>query len=129
MVEQVRQLISIVDDDECVCEAVTSLLKANGLTCKCFSSATEFLNSPNLEQTGCLILDLCLSDMSGLELQRHLAGRIQVIFVTSHGTPENREEAMRAGAVAFLSKPFSEDALLNSIHRALGNGANAEERK
>jgi len=128
MAEQVRQLICVVDDDECVREAMTSLLKAHGFTCRCFSSGSEFLDSPDLGQTGCLILDLCLSGMSGLELQRRLAARnhpIPSIFITSHGTPETREEALRAGAVAFLSKPFSEDALLNSIRQALDHPAGA----
>jgi FixJ family two-component response regulator len=99
-----------------------SLLKANGFRTRSFCSATEFLNCPQLEETNCLILDLRLSGMSGPELQRHLAEkncRIPIIFITAHGTPKNREEALRAGAIAFLSKPFSEEALLNSIHLAL----------
>lgn len=99
-----------------------SLLKANGFRTCSFCSALEFLNCPQLEETSCLILDVRLSGMSGLELQRHLAQesrRIPIIFVTAHGTPESREEAMRAGAIAFLSKPFSEEALLNSIRLAL----------
>ena len=122
MRNQPEHLVSIVDDDPSICEATISLLKANGFKTRSFCSALEFLNCPQLEETSCLILDVRLSGMSGLELQRHLAQesrRIPIIFVTAHGTPESREEAMRAGAIAFLSKPFSEEALLNSIRLAL----------
>ncbi|MGH7992925.1 MAG: response regulator transcription factor [Limisphaerales bacterium] len=124
MCEKAKHLVAVVDDDPSVCEATISLLKANGFGAESFCSAAEFLNSPQLDGARCLILDLQLSDMSGLELQRHLAGenrRIPVIYITAHGTPETREEAMRAGAIAFLSKPFSEEALLNSIRLALEN--------
>ena len=117
-----EHLVSIVDDDPSICEATISLLKANGFTTRSFCCATDFLNSQQLNETDCLILDFRLTGMSGLELQRHLAEenrRIPIIFITAHGTPESREEAMRAGAIAFLSKPFSEEALLNSIHLAL----------
>jgi FixJ family two-component response regulator len=122
MRKQPEHLVSIVDDDPSICEATMSLLKANGFRTRSFCSAAEFLNCRQLEETNCLILDLRLSGMSGPELQRHLAEkncRIPIIFITAHGTPENHEEAMRAGAIAFLSKPFSEEALLNSIHLAL----------
>jgi FixJ family two-component response regulator len=122
MREKPEHLVSIVDDDPSICEATLSLLKANGFKTRSFCSALEFLNCPQLDEIGCLILDLRLSGMSGLELQRQLAEaghRIPIIFITAHGTTEAREEAMRAGAVAFLSKPFSEEALLNSIHLAL----------
>jgi FixJ family two-component response regulator len=122
MREKPEHLVSIVDDDPSICEATISLLKANGFRTRSFCSALELLNCPQLDEIGCLILDLRLSGMSGLELQRQLAEaghRIPIIFITAHGTTEAREEAMRAGAVAFLSKPFSEEALLNSIHLAL----------
>jgi FixJ family two-component response regulator len=122
MREEPEHLVSIVDDDPSICEATISLLKANGFRTRRFCSAAEFLNCPQLEETSCLILDLRLSGMSGLELQRRLAQenrRIPIIFITAHRTPETRQEAMQAGAIAFLSKPFSEEALLNSIHLAL----------
>jgi FixJ family two-component response regulator len=129
MQEKEQYLVAVVDDDPSVCDATISLLKAYGFRTNSFLSATEFLNSPQLDETDCLILDLCLTGMSGLELQRHLARenrRIPVIFITAHGTPENREEAMRAGAIASLSKPFSEEGLINSIRLALKNPTSTE---
>jgi FixJ family two-component response regulator len=132
MSKYARYLVSIVDDDPSVCEATVSLLKAHGFKARCFPSAEEFLSSHQLDETGCLILDLRLSGMSGLELLGHLVNankRIPVIFITAHGTPETQEKAMRAGAIAFLSKPFSADALLDSIHSALGATTNTKERE
>jgi len=127
-----EHLVSIVDNDPSICEATISLLKANGFRTRSFCSAAEFLDSPQLDETNCLILDLRLAGMSGLELQRHLAEknrRIPIIFITAHGTPEIREEAMRAGAIAFLSKPFSEEALLDSIRLAFETPTDTEESK
>ncbi len=127
MQEPAKHLVAVVDDDPSICEATISLLEANGFRTQSFRSAMEFLDSRQLDETGCLILDLQLTGMSGLELQRHLAGknrRIPIVFITAHGTPEDREEVMRAGAVAFLSKPFSEEALLNSIRLALEKNRN-----
>ena len=130
MREKPEHLVAIVDDDPSICEATISLLKANGFKTRSFCSAAEFLNSRQLDETDCLIVDLRLSGMSGLELQRHLARenhRIPIIFITAHGTLESREEAMQAGAIAFLSKPFSEEALLNSIRLAFQNPTVTEE--
>ncbi len=132
MREKAEHWVTIVDDDPSICEATISLLKANGFRTRSFCSAAEFLNSAQLDDTGCLILDLRLSGMSGLELQRHLPRenrRIPIIFITAHGTPEIRDEAMRAGAIAFLSKPFSEEALLNSIRLAFQNPTETEENE
>jgi FixJ family two-component response regulator len=129
MPKEPEHFVSIVDNDPSICEATISLLKANGFRTRSFCSAAEFLDSPQLDETDCLILDLRLSGMSGLELPRLLAGkhrRIPIIFITAHGTPEIREEAMRAGAIAFLSKPFSEEALLNSLRSALENPTNTK---
>jgi len=131
MQEKAKRLVAVVDNDPSICEATISLLEANGFRTRSFCSAMEFLNSQRLDDTDCLILDLRLSGMSGLELQRHLAGenhRIPIIFITAHGTPEAREEVMRAGAVAFLSKPFSEEALLSSIRLALEFSTNTKGR-
>jgi FixJ family two-component response regulator len=122
MKEKAGHLIAIVDDDESVREATTSLLKSNGFRAETFSSAEEFLKSPLVEKTRCLLLDIGMPGMSGLELQRHLAGegrRIPIIFITAHDNPAVRQEAMRAGAVDFLPKPFGEEALLNAIRSAL----------
>ena len=115
-------LISIVDDDESVREATTGFLKSNGFRAEVFASAEEFLASPHLAETKCLILDVQMPGITGLELQRRLADgnhRIPIIFITAHQEPKIRNEAMRAGAVDFLSKPVSEEALLHAIRSAL----------
>jgi FixJ family two-component response regulator len=116
-------LISVVDDDESVREAVCGLLRSVGFTTKAFASAEEFLASDQRRSADCLVLDVRMPGMSGIELQRQLvAGRseIPVIFMTAH-----EEECARAGALnnrteAFLIKPFSDEALLNAIHSAIG---------
>lgn len=122
MKETANHLVAIVDDDESVREATTSLLGSNEIGAETFSSAEEFLNSPLLLKTKCLLLDIGMPGMSGLELQRHLAGeghRIPIIFITARDDQEIRAEAMRAGVIDFLSKPFSEEALLKAIDNAL----------
>ena len=116
-------LISIVDDDESVREATTSLLKSNGFRAEVFSSAEDFLASRYLDETKCLILDVQMPGMNGLELQRRLASEnrsIPIIFISAHYNQEVRKQATRSGAIDFLPKPFSEEALLRAIRDALG---------
>ena len=115
-------LISIVDDDESIREAIQSLLRSVGFRAKTFASAEQFLQSDQIETTACLILDVRMPGMSGLELQRRLMAtqcRIPIVFVTAHGDEEARSRALQEGAVEFLLKPFSEEALLNAIQAAL----------
>lgn len=115
-------LISIVDDDESIREAIQSLLRSVGFRVKTFASAEQFLQSDQIETTACLILDVRMPGMSGLELQRRLMAtqcHIPIVFVTAHGDEEARSRAMQEGAVEFLLKPFSEEALLNAIQAAL----------
>jgi len=122
MNEKASELIAVVDDDESVREATTSLLRSNRFTAETFSCAEEFLKSPLLVKTRCLLLDIGMPGMNGLELQRRLVGEgraIPIVFITAHEDQESRMEAMRAGAVDFLSKPFSEEALLKAIRDAL----------
>jgi len=117
-----QPLIAIVDDDESVREALQSLLKSMGLRAEGFVSAEDFLHSAPLPDTTCLILDVRMPGMGGLELQRQLAvaeRRIPIIFITAHGDENARMQALRAGAVDFLAKPFSEEALLAAVHSAL----------
>jgi FixJ family two-component response regulator len=117
-----HSLIAIVDDDEAVREALQSLLKSMGLRAEGFASAEEFLQSAHLPGTTCLILDVRMPGMGGLELQRQLAAaecRIPIIFITAHGDEDTRARALQAGAVDFLAKPFSEEALLTAVHLAL----------
>jgi FixJ family two-component response regulator len=115
-------LISIVDDDESIREAIQSLLRSVGFRAETFASAEQFLQSDQIENTVCLILDVRMPGMSGLELQRRLIAtqcRIPIVFVTAHGDEEARSRALQEGAVEFLLKPFSEEALLNTIQAAL----------
>jgi len=115
----------IVDDDESVREALQSLLKSMGLRAEGFVSAEDFLHSAPLPDTTCLILDVRMPGMGGLELQRQLAAderRIPIIFITAHGDEDTRARALQAGAVDFLAKPFSEEALLTAVHVALEDG-------
>jgi FixJ family two-component response regulator len=115
-------LISIVDDDESIREAIQSLLRSVGFRAKTFATAEQFLQSDQIENTACLILDVRMPGMSGLELQRRLMAtqcRIPIVFVTAHGDEEARSRALQEGAVEFLLKPFSEEALLNAIQAAL----------
>jgi FixJ family two-component response regulator len=114
--------ISVVDDDESLREAIYDLMDCMGLKTEVFSSAEDFLNSGSLRNTTCLIVDVRMPGMSGLELQSHLnaAGfRIPIIFISAHDDGEAESRALGAGAIDFLKKPFSEDALLRAIRASL----------
>ena len=116
-------LISIVDDDESVREALWGLVRSVGFSVSTFASAEEFVNSDQLGNADCLILDVAMPGMSGIELQRQLVAdhnAVPVIFITAHEDEGIRAQALRGGAEAVLIKPFSEEALLNAIHSALG---------
>jgi FixJ family two-component response regulator len=115
-------VISVVDDDESVRQSLGGLMRSVGFGVKVFSSAEEFLNSGNPRDTGCLILDVRMPGMDGFELQRRLEANqyeIPVIFITAHGDEEMRRRALLAGAVDYLLKPFTEEALLNAVQAAL----------
>ena len=115
-------LISVVDDDDAVRKSLQSLIRSVGFAVKVFASAEEFLNSDHLHDTRCLILDVRMHGMNGFELQRQLRAshrEIPVIFITAHGNEAARSQALKDGAVAYLRKPFSEQALLNGIEVAL----------
>jgi FixJ family two-component response regulator len=115
-------IISVVDDDDSVRESLQCLIRSFGFAVEAFASAEEFLKSDHLRDTRCLILDVRMPGMNGIELQRRLVAShyvIPVIFITAHGDETARSHAMRDGAVAYLLKPFSEEALLNAIHTAL----------
>ena len=113
------RLISIVDDDASVRSSTRRLLRSSGLRAEAFASAEEFLESNQLGQTACLLLDVRMPGMDGLVLQRRLAeiGRkIPIIFLSARASQEEENRACRAGAVEFLRKPVSKEALLRAIH-------------
>jgi FixJ family two-component response regulator len=115
-----NSIISIVDDDQSVRQSLASLLRSVGFAVRAFGSAEDFLKAGQPGATGCLLLDLRMPGMSGLELQLAAAGvRVPSVFLTAHGDEEARARALRAGAVAFLTKPFSENALLDAVRVAL----------
>lgn len=116
------KLVAIVDDDDSMRGALQGMLKAVGLPAQAFASAEEFLKSGQQHQTSCLIADIRMPGMSGLELQSQLNSercKIPIIFITAHGDEKMRIQALRAGAVEFLSKPFDEEVLLESVRAAL----------
>jgi FixJ family two-component response regulator len=117
-------IIAIVDDDEPLREALGSVMKAAGFSAEGFPSAEDFLDSPHRQNTSCLILDVRLPGMSGIELQKRLLDAdcpVPIVFVTAHGDATLRDLVMRAGASGFLNKPVRSDALLREIHAAIEN--------
>ncbi|HVP34227.1 MAG TPA: response regulator [Steroidobacteraceae bacterium] len=115
-------MIAIVDDDESVRCAVYGVLKSAGYEAQSFASAREFLRSGLQRTAACLISDVRMPDMSGLELQARLAEegcRMPIIFITAYGDSRMRSQAMKAGAVVFLGKPFDDKVLLDSVRAAL----------
>src|SRR3982075_541148 len=115
-------LVAIVDDDDLMRSALQGLLKAVGLPARAFASAEAFLESGHQHDTACLIADIRMSGMSGLELQARLNAeqiRIPTIFITAHGDEHMRMQALREGAVEFLAKPFDDEVLLESVRAAL----------
>lgn len=114
-------LIVIVDDDKSVQSALQDLIEADGLSAKCFGSAEEFLESGLQRKAACLITDIRMPGMSGLELQAKLKAdgyRIPIIFITAHGDARVRIQAMREGAAEFLMKPFDDRVLLKRVRSA-----------
>ncbi len=114
--------IAVVDDDESVRESLPDLLREFGFSAKSFSSAQEFLGSGCVDQVACLILDVAMPGMNGLELQRKLRDqgqRVPIIFITARNDGSVRTSALALGAVEFLYKPFSDAALLQAINFAL----------
>jgi len=116
------KLVAIVDDDDSMRSALQGLLASAELPAQSFASAEEFLKSGQHHQIACLIADIRMPGMSGLELQAQLNAercRIPIIFITAHGDEKMRMQALRAGAVEFMAKPFDDEALLESVRAAL----------
>jgi FixJ family two-component response regulator len=119
---QPKAVIAIVDDDPSVREGLSSLIRSAGLQVETFASAQEFLARPGAETPSCLVLDLQLPGLSGLDLQKRMAEvgvEIPIVFLTGHGNIPASVQAMKAGAVEFLTKPFDEQDLLQAIHEAV----------
>jgi FixJ family two-component response regulator len=122
MTQMKTKLVAILDDDDSVRSALHGLLKSAGLPAQAFASAEDFLKFGQQQQIGCLIADIRMPGMSGLELQSKLNAdrcRIPIIFITAHGDAKMRMQALRAGAVEFLAKPFDDEVLLESVRAAL----------
>jgi len=122
--QETAKLIAIVDDDNSMRNAVQDLLQAVDLPAEAFASAEEFLKSGKQHETACLIADIRMPGMSGLELQATLRAQrcnVPIIFITAHGDERMRMQARRAGAVEFLSKPFDKEVLIDSVRAALEN--------
>lgn len=114
--------VFVVDDDASVREALTSLIGSASMRVEAFASAREFLRHPRGAGPSCLVLDISMPEVSGLDLQRELTGaarQIPIIFITAHGDVPTAVQAMKGGAVEFLSKPLPEKALFDAIHDAL----------
>ena len=121
-INSMTKLVAIVDDDDLMRASLQGMLKTVGLPALAFASGEEFLSSGQQHQTGCLIADIRMPGMSGLELQAQLNAercRIPIIFITAHGDEKMRMQALRAGAVEFMAKPFDDGALLESVRAAL----------
>jgi len=115
-------LISVVDDDESVRESLPDLLRTLGYEARAYASAGEFLESPALDDSKCLILDVAMPEMSGPELQKELKRRqndIPIIFITAHADETTRPQLLKEGASDCLAKPFSETALIDALRVAL----------
>ena len=127
-----KNLISLVDDDESIRRTTTLLIESFGFHAAAFESAESFLKSGQLHETSCLIIDLQMPGMNGLQLQSQLAAagyKVPVVFITAYDKEESRQQALQAGAVAFLSKPFNDGLLLQTIRAALRqDGGNAESK-
>ena len=124
-------VVFVVDDDASVREALQSLLRSVGLRVETYGSAQEFLRSPRSDVPSCLVLDVRLPGLSGLDLQRELVQaevRMPIIFITGHGDIPMSVQAMKAGAVEFLTKPFRDQDLLDAVGHAL-EGARAAQRQ
>jgi FixJ family two-component response regulator len=120
--DRTSELIAIIDDDEAMQDSLRDLMEAAGLVARCFGSAEEFLESDLHTRAACLILDIHMPKMSGLQLQAELKeedSNIPIIFITAHGDARMRIRAMREGAVEFLAKPFDHHLLLKRVRAAL----------
>jgi|RhiMetdeSRZDD1v2_1073273.scaffolds.fasta_scaffold42193_5 FixJ family two-component response regulator len=129
MADDETPMVSVVDDDESLRRSLRNLLGSVGFRVETFASAEAFLQSNHHAQTGCLVLDLRMPGINGLDLLRALAGmgrRIPTVILTAHGDDVARRRSLEAGAVAFLSKPFNGNSLLEAVRAALSGRESPE---
>jgi FixJ family two-component response regulator len=127
-VQKNRKLVAIVDDDESVRDAIKRLMRSIGLAAEVFASAEEFLRSPDLDRTGCLVVDFSMPNMNGLDLHRTLLlqrKEIPTILITAYPSDDVRARALQARVIGYLTKPFSDHELLSYVRAAL-DGANGQ---
>jgi FixJ family two-component response regulator len=127
-----RSLVYVIDDDESMRRSIKRLLKAHGLEAETFPSADEFLCLPRAARPSCLVLDLSLPGMSGIDLQKEMERRnlnLPIVFITGHGDIPTSVEAMKGGAIDFLPKPFSSKALIEAVERAIARARGDEKRR
>src|SRR5213078_2312860 len=127
----ITSIVFVVDDDVSVRESLELLIRAAGWQPETFASAQTFLSHPRPTVPCCLVLDVTLPGLSGLELQQQLAGRtdMPIIFITGHGDVPMTVQAMKAGAVEFLTKPFGDDVLLTAVRNAIERSRSALSRE
>lgn len=126
MVLMARHLISIVDDDESVREATEALMKSFGFRVQAFASAVDFLASSDIEKTSCMIADINMPQMTGVELYQHLIAQgyaIPTVLITAYPDAKTRARALADGVICYLTKPFADEALLGCVRSALGDRA------
>ena len=129
---KITPLIYVVDDDASVREALSSLIRSVGLRVETFASAQEFLAHPQADAPSCLVLDVQLPGLSGLDLQQELAKadiQIPIIFLTGHGDIPTSVRAIKAGALEFLTKPFNDEDLLDAIQQGIARNQRAPKQK
>ena len=127
-----KSFVFVIDDDSSIRQSLSNLLRSAGLSVETFASAQEFLATERSHSPGCLVLDVQLPGLSGLDLQQELAknnAAIPIIFITGHGDIPMTVRAMKAGAVEFLTKPFRDEDLLNAVEQAINRGRNLEQFK
>jgi FixJ family two-component response regulator len=132
LISEPPPIVFIVDDDQSVREALAGLVRSAAMQVEVFASAQAFLTSPRVDAPSCLVLDVRLPDLSGLDLQRRLAEvntEIPIVFITGHGDVPTSVTAMKAGAVEFLLKPLADADILEAIGRAIERHRSARERR
>jgi FixJ family two-component response regulator len=125
-------IVFIVDDDQSMCEAVTRLLGTVGLRAQAFKTAQEFLGTKRPDRPSCLVLDVRLPGLSGLDLQREVASMdppIQIVFITAHADVPMTVQAMKAGAVEFLTKPFRDQPFLDAVQQAIARDRTVRDQR